>query len=152
MNVLIIEDDVNKLKAIADFISNYNSNMECICKSSYQSGMRTLLDEKFDLLLLDMSMPIYDVANQKTGGRLLALAGRNILFQLRRRNILVPVIIITQYEDFDGLSSADLDCELQREFPQLYLGFVYYSITQDSWKEKLATMLQTRCAGGGKNL
>lgn len=152
MNVLIIEDDVNKLKAIVEFLSNYNRSMECTCKSSYQSGMRTLLNEKFDLLLLDMSMPIYDVANRKTGGRLLPLAGRNILFQLRHRNILVPVIIITQYEDFDGLSSADLDRELQKEFSQLYQGFVYYSITQDSWKERLATMLQTICAEGDEDL
>ncbi len=152
MNVLIIEDDVNKLKAIVDFLSDYNSSMERTCRSSYQSGMRTLLNEKFDLLLLDMSMPIYDVANRKTGGRLLALAGRNILFQLRRRNILLPVIIITQYEDFDGLSSADLDRELQREFPQLYRGFVYYGITQDSWKERLSTMLQTICAERDENL
>lgn len=147
MNVLIIEDDINKLKAICDFLSNYR-NIKCSSQMSYHSGMQTLLCEKFDLLLLDMSMPIYDVAAHKTDGRLLPLAGRDILFQLQRRGILLPTIIITQYEDFDGLSLIDLDRELEKEFPQLYMGFVYYNITQDGWKEKLATMLRCRSVEG----
>lgn len=146
MNVLIIEDDVNKLKAISDFLLNY-TNIRCFSQMSYHSGMHTLLSEKIDLLLLDMSMPIYDGVTHNTGGRLLPLAGRDILFQLQRRSISLPTIIITQYEDFDGLSLIDLDRELEKEFPQLYMGFVYYNITQDGWKEKLAAILGYRSVG-----
>lgn len=141
MNVLIIEDDVNKLKAISDFLSDYR-DITFSSRMSYHSGMQVLLDEKVDLLLLDMSMPIYDVAPYETDGRLLPLAGRDILFQLQRRSILLPTIIITQYEEFDGISLEDLDYELKKEFPRLYMGYVYYNITQDGWKEQLDTMLR----------
>jgi hypothetical protein len=79
------------------------------------------------------------------------LAGRDILFQLRRRKICLKSIVITQYEDFDGLSLQDLDLELQREFPDIYIGFFYYNITQDGWKEKLSVLLKEELRKGGDN-
>lgn len=136
MRILIIEDDVNKLNAISAFLDGY-SYISYQHESSYHSGMRTLLANRFDLLLLDMSMPVYDVTAQETGGRPLALAGRDILFQLRRRKSDIKAIIVTQYEDFDGLSLSALDKDLSREFSINYLGYVYYNTTQDSWKDNL---------------
>lgn len=136
MKILIIEDDVNKLNAITSFVQKY-PRIITEYRSSYQSGMRALLNKEFDLLLLDMSMPVYDVTAQGTGGRPLALAGRDILFQLKRRKMNLKAIIITQYEDFDGISLSNLDQNLSLEFPNNYLGYVYYNTTQDSWKENL---------------
>lgn len=140
MRILIVEDDVNKLNAVSAFLDRYR-NISYQYESSYHSGMRRLLANKYDLLLLDMSMPVYDVTAQETGGRPLALAGRDILFQLRRRKSQLKAIIVTQYEDFDGLSLSELDYDLSREFPINYLGYVYYNTTQDSWKEKLGKFL-----------
>ena len=151
MKVLVIEDDINKWKAISEFLSTCD-DIEFFRQSSYHSGMQALMKDKYDLLLLDMSIPIYDVTARETGGRPLALAGRDILFQLRRRKILLQTIVVTQYEDFDGLSLHALDQELQKEFPQLYTGFVYYNITQDEWKEKLAAILDIKRSEGERNL
>lgn len=142
MKVLIIEDDTNKMQAITKYIWKHFA-IECTCKMSYHSGMQAILKEKFDVLLLDMSMPVYDITTQDAGGgRPLALAGRDILFQIRRRQIEMRVIIITQYEDFGGFSLDELDQELQEEFPQLYAGYVYYNTTQEGWKEKLSALLE----------
>ena len=94
------------------------------------------------MLLLDMSMPVYDATAQETGGRPLALAGRDILFQIRRRKSSLRVIIVTQYESFDGLSLSSLKDNLKKEFPNNYLESVYYSITQDAWQEELETLLR----------
>ena len=137
MKILVIEDDINKWTAISDFLQSYNG-IEFSHQASYHTGMRALTKDNFDLLLLDMSMPVYDM---ETDARPLALAGRDILFQLRRRKISIQVIVMTQYEDFDGLSLLSLDRELQKEFPQLYKGFVYYNLIQDSWKETLYKLL-----------
>lgn len=147
MKVLVIEDDVNKCVAITQFLSQYE-DIKYDHKASYHSGMQTLLKGDFDLLLLDMSMPIYDVTPKETGGRPLALAGRDILFQLRRRKIALKAIVITQYEDFDGLSLNALHRELKEEFPQNYVGFVYYNITQEGWKDKLAELLDEQIRNG----
>lgn len=141
MRILIIEDDINKLNAICDLLKRYHY-ITYQSESSYHSGLRTLLHNQFDLLLLDMSMPVYDVTSQETGGRPLALAGRDVLFQLRRRKSQLKAIIVTQYEDFDGLSLSELDYDLSHEFPINYAGFVYYNTTQDSWKDNLGKMLK----------
>lgn len=140
MKILIIEDDINKLNALSAFLARYD-HISYKYMSSYHSGMRALTTEEFDLLLLDMSMPAYDVTSQETGGRPLALAGRDILFQLRRRKLQLKAIIVTQYEDFDGLSLSELGRDLSKEFPDNYVGAVYYNTTQDSWKEKLGKFL-----------
>lgn len=148
MKVLIIEDDNNKLKAISDFL-DWRGNMEHQCAESWHSGVSALHKGHFDLLLLDMSIPCYDGAPQDEG-RPLALGGRDILFYLRRNKISIPVIIITQYEDFGGTNLKELDSEFQREFPQHYLGFIYYNITQDKWKDDLASLLDCWWTGGSE--
>ena len=141
MNIVIIEDDKNKLSAICNFLDRYQ-HIQYSHQISYHSGMRALLSHNFDLLLLDMSMPMYDITAQETGGRPLALAGRDILFQLRRRKSSLKAIIVTQYEDFDGLSLQELDHDLSLEFPVNYAGYVHYSTMIDEWKENLGKILK----------
>lgn len=148
MNVLIIEDDNNKLKVISDFLDR-RGGVERQCEKSWHSGLPALHSDSLDLLLLDMSIPCYDGTPQDEG-RLLALGGRDILFYLRRYKIPIPVIIITQYENFGGTSLKELDLEFRREFPQNYLGFVYYNITQDKWKDDLAALLDSQWTGGSE--
>ena len=150
MNILVIEDDENKLRAITDFLTGY-ADVNCSSRPSYNSGMQALSAD-FDLLLLDMTLPSYDVAANRMESTILPLAGRDILFQMRYRRISVPAIVITQYEDFDGVSLKNLDEELAAEFPQIYKGYVYYNVTQDEWKEKLAAMLKQMCLGGNRAL
>lgn len=146
MRVMIIEDDNNKLKAISDFLTQFGGIEYCNAKS-WHSGVKALSTNRFDLLLLDMSIPCYDGPPQDEG-RPLALGGRDMLFYLRRNNIPFSVIIITQYENFGGTSLKELDSEFQREFPQHYMGFVYYNITQDKWKDDLAYLLNCRRTRG----
>ena len=141
MRILIIEDDPNKLNSLTSFLDQY-SDVEYTYHMSYQSGMRAIISSNFDLLLLDMSMPVYDVTAHDTGGRPLPLAGRDILFQLKRKRNVLKAIVVTQYEDFNGVSLQKLDHTLREEFPENYLGYVYYNITQDNWRRNLETMLQ----------
>ena len=148
MKVLIIEDDPNKLNAITSFLDQ-NMNIEYVCHMSYQSGMRAIMSSKFDLLLLDMSMPVYDATAHDTGGRPLHLAGRDILFQLKRKKNPLKAIVITQYEDFNGVSLKNLDHNLREEFPQNYVGYVYYNITQDNWRNDLTEMLRINTQAEG---
>lgn len=142
MKALIIEDDANKLRAINEFMLQHWQT-SCTCKMSFHSGMKALYDESYDLLLLDMSMPMYDVTVRDTGGRPLPLAGRDILFKMRRSNVQTKVVVITQYEDFEGISLAQLNRDLQHDFPTLYCGSVYYNTTHDTWKEDLMILLNT---------
>lgn len=141
MRILIIEDDPNKLGAIIKFMDQY-PDVECVTRTAFQSGLRTILANPFDLLLLDMSMPVYDTTVQDSGGRSLPLAGRDILFQMKRKKIKLKTIIVTQYEDFGGVALGNLHQNLRDEFSENYVGYVYYNVTQDSWRHKLAELLK----------
>ena len=57
MNILIVEDDENKSKTITEFISSIYPNIKLSVAHSYQSGVQMAIDYKYDLLLLDMSIP-----------------------------------------------------------------------------------------------
>lgn len=148
MRILIIEDDPNKLGAITTFLKQYQ-DVEYFTQTAFQSGMRAILSNKFDLLLLDMSMPVFDTTLGHSGGRSLPLAGRDILFQMRRKNIDLRTIIVTQYENFDGISLGELHKNLCDEFPKNYIGFVYYNVTQDRWRHELAELLSAEGMQGG---
>ncbi|MBD5457192.1 MAG: hypothetical protein HDR27_01305 [Lachnospiraceae bacterium] len=146
MKVMIIEDDNNKLKAISDFLDQRSGIEHCYAQT-WHSGVVALCSSNFDLLLLDMSIPCYNGTPQDEG-RLLPLGGRDMLFYLRRNKISIPVIIITQYESFGGTNLKELDLEFQTEFPQHYIGYVYYNITQDKWKDDLVAFLDHPWIGG----
>lgn len=150
MKVMIIEDDNNKLKAISDFLDQ-RSGIEHCYANTWHSGVVALSSSSFDLLLLDMCIPCYDGTPQD-GGRLLTFGGCDMLFYLCRHSISIPVIIITQYVSFGeaGMNLKELDIKLRKEFPQHYMGHVYYNITQDNWKEDLAVFLDHPRIGGSE--
>ena len=140
MKTLIIEDDINKLHAITDYISQMGLS-EIETKTSFHSGLKELVSHSYDLLLLDMSMPAYDITVHENGGRPLPLAGRDILYNMLRRTIKCKAIVITQYEDFGGTSLGALDEDLKKSFPETYLGVVYYNTMQEGWKSELRKLL-----------
>lgn len=140
MKVLIIEDDINKLHAIWDYTKQMGLK-EVETKTSFHSGLKELESNSYDLVLLDMSMPAYDITGHENGGRPLPLAGRDILYKLWRKKNKCKAIVITQYEDFGGTSLISLDEDLKKSFPEIYLGAVYYNTMQEGWKNDLRDLL-----------
>jgi CheY-like chemotaxis protein len=145
MKVLIVEDDQNKLRQLVNFIKEKYPNTELSEKRSYQSGLREISNVTYNLLILDMSMPTFEITPKESGGRPRAFAGKEVLSQMTRRHINVPVIIVTQFETFgDGENKKSLE-ELRNELEELrdpkYKGTIYYSAGQDSWKTELSSYI-----------
>ncbi len=144
MKILVIEDDDNKYNPVRNFlIELYNNNVTIIHKKSFQSGMEILYAEKFDLLILDMSIPNFDVTELDDGGDTLDRGGEFILEEMDRENIITKSIIITQYEEFKGVSLAEIDKNLMEEFKESYLGCVSYNTGYDNWKNELEQLIKT---------
>ena len=59
MLILYIEDEQYKAKDVMSFIESYK-NHKIIWKKSYINGLIELEDNRYDLILLDMSLPLYD--------------------------------------------------------------------------------------------
>ena len=96
------------------------------------------MSNKFDFILLDMSLPTYDVGPSETGGRPQSFGGRELLRYIDRKNIIIPVIVVTQYERFNkGQEYLDLDGlhkMLMREHSLTYRACVLCGTNED-WKE-----------------
>lgn len=79
MNILVIEDNHSKLRQIKSFIKQIEPDASVHDALSYTAGLRRIYSERWDLLLLDMSLPVYDMSQQETGGDKKSIAGKEIM-------------------------------------------------------------------------
>ncbi len=151
MKVIVVEDDGIKRAQIVAFIRNRYPDIRVVEKGSYQSGMKEISKCDAGLVLLDMTMPTFDLSPEvgEAGGRPRAFAGKEILRQMHRRRIKTPVIIVTQFDTFgEGVSSVSLQelCDqIEDEYPSNYRGCVYYNPAVHDWKPELASLMDKFC-------
>ena len=143
MKILFIEDDDEKRKKINSFLQETFSELEIKNKKSYNSGLLELvLKKSYTLVLMDMSMPNFDITtDDPEGGSPESFAGRELLNQMKFRNITYPTIIITQFDSFgehiEKLSLEELNEELKNKFTPTYRETVYYHSSESNWKTQL---------------
>lgn len=143
--ILLVEDDRKKISDIKDFFFQLEDKCDLSIKESYQSGLRELLDNPYDLLLLDMSIPTWDNSKSELHSTFEKFGGYKILKELQRKGRELPTILITMFDDFGESDAAmtvqELDKILQSEFSTIYEGVVFYSARENSWKGQLKLLL-----------
>lgn len=139
MKILFIEDDEDKFKNVSSSLLKKFPDIDITTAKSLNGGLRALARSgPFDALLLDMSMPNYDVSTREpSGGTPESYAGKEIMMQMRLRGISVPTVVITMFESYGDnskkRSAKELDEEMQASFAPMYRGMVYYNSTQSEW-------------------
>jgi DNA-binding response OmpR family regulator len=145
MYISIIEDDDNKASQLMQYLHILLPNSNISVSKSFHAGLKEILNHDIDLVLLDMTMPTFDIGLDEDGGRIQHLAGRELLFQMQRRNIIIPVIIITQFDQFgtskNSLTLHDLDIQLRQSLSSIYKGYVFYNTAQEGWKLSLKKLI-----------
>ncbi|NUN68612.1 MAG: hypothetical protein HUU02_02765 [Bacteroidetes bacterium] len=145
--ILIAEDDQNKYDRISAFLITSLSSLEFKHVKSYQTALKFLLSESWDILLLDMSLPTYDITDNEDGYYFDAFAGRSIMMEMQRKSVFTSTIIITQFESFgegqERISLDELNQMLQRDFPKFYIDTIYYNPAQSDWKQKLLQKMES---------
>ena len=145
MKILIVEDDERKLAQLTAFVQELSVDSEIIQCKSYNSGFRALLHESFKIVILDMSLPTFDITPQDGGGRPPAYGGRELLQKIVKRRLRAKVIVVTQFDHFGQddsvISLSDLTSDLTECFSDVFLGSVYYSASSDDWKLNLKKLL-----------
>ncbi|MCH5470513.1 MULTISPECIES: response regulator [Bacillus] len=140
MNILIIEDDPNKAKQLNEFFSNVSDVKSITTKSSYKTGLKEILKNEYHFLVLDMSMPTFDISTEAGGGKVMHFGGKEILRQLRRKKVNIPTVVVTQFESFGEEKKMTLDKlkdELSQEFSDNYIKTIYYNPAGIEWKHEL---------------
>lgn len=152
MRVLIVEDDENKRHHLCAFLADVLPQATIVEARSYHSGLTAILKEAFALVLLDMSMPTFDIGVGEDGGRPQPLAGREVLRHMERKGVSCAVVVVTQLVRFgpdERVTAPQLDEELRRDHPGNYRGMVYYDATLSGWKDDLQGLLK-RVADGAR--
>jgi CheY-like chemotaxis protein len=148
VNILLIEDDKDKSKKIENFLKTI-LNANITEKRSLKSGLKELVlaGSSYDFILMDMSMPNFDISmDEPEGGTHENFAGRDLLAQMKLREINSKVLIITQYDTFGSsynkLSLEELKKQLKDEFTPIYQDTIYYNSAQEDWKNELRKKIE----------
>ncbi|MCZ2083275.1 MAG: response regulator [Flavobacteriales bacterium] len=138
--VLLVEDDEDKRNQIIHYL---NGNFICELEEvrSYHSALNAVRTQDFDLILLDMTIPTFDITSMEPGGRSQPFGGELILSEMDRKSIDSKVVIITQFDLFgegdEEIGLSDLNRRLINQFSDIYIGAIQYSISYNSWQELL---------------
>jgi len=145
--VLIVEDEAPKLGHIESYVRSILPGLNIRIARSVNSALDELDSSNFDLILLDMSLPTFDIGERESGGRPQGFGGIEILRYMKMSGIECPAIVITGYEAFLKESGTNVDlseirAELILEFPSLLRGVLHYNSSVDEWKDALQKVLE----------
>lgn len=140
MRILLVEDDGYKSTAIQQWIgANYN-DIDVTLAVSYKDGCVAALDEIFDLLILDMSLP---ARGQSVGASkdTIVNGGELIIRELLDDDKDFYAVILTQYETFNGETIEAIEDRLRQLCGDKFAGCISYNSQDDSWKNNLKVVL-----------
>ena len=113
---------------------------------SVNSGLTGIVAYVPDLILLDMSLTTFDVGPSESGGRPQNFGGIEVLRQMDRLSIVIPVIVITQHERFArGSQEVHLSAvynELKEQHGQVFTGLIYYNSAGGGWEKDLLMQIR----------
>ncbi|HDU8580690.1 TPA: hypothetical protein RG685_000001, partial [Morganella morganii] len=114
-------------------------------RESLRGGLKAILSlSDLDLILLDMSMPSFDLTDEFGSEDPESFAGIEIMSQMKLREINVPVLVVTQYKSFEkgSVSLEDLIEKMTSEFKPFFKGTIYYDSLLEGWKKQLSDYLE----------
>lgn len=147
MNILVIEDDPNKATQVITYLKDRSSQTDQVVhKTSYQSGLRELYSGSYNIVILDMSLPTYDIKPGEDAYKFRHLGGQDILSELKRKGRSAKVIILTQFERFgEGdqfVALSDIKAIMRKEFSENYLATISYHPNKTAWQEELDKLIK----------
>jgi CheY-like chemotaxis protein len=146
VKVLLVEDDENKRKNLRECLLEIIPGVSLDQAASLQTGLRALRQNAPDLIVLDMTLPNYEPGPDEPGGQPHLFGGREFLRQMDRYDILIPVIVVTQFSAFGtgkhAKDLAGLDDELRSEHGAVYRGAIHYNSAVLGWKDELRSRIE----------
>lgn len=146
MRVLLIEDEDPKLAGILRYLNEHHPSFEVSVCRSVKTGLASLKSSLPNLLLLDMSLPTFDISEREPGGRPQGFGGIEIVRYLDSIDASVPTIVLSAYEAFarDGknIQLKTLGSELMRDYPSLISGIVYFNPIHGVWGAELTEAIE----------
>ena len=144
--VLIVEDEDPKRANIVSALDELDIPYDLIEARSVLSAINSLRTTTPELILLDMSLPTFDIAPREAGGRPQGFGGVEVLRYIERFGLSVPVIVVTAYEAFSQggkqIGLNDLGEQLLRSHGAVFSGLIYYNSVYEKWREDLHKLVR----------
>src|SRR5689334_13915790 len=104
MKILIVEDNQFKVDKLGSFLDEEFGYTDVVTRTSYSSALNEIIDNPvFDLILLDISIPSFDVMD--SSGPFMPSGGKHLFSQIYLNNIESKVVVVTLYKRFDDGSA-----------------------------------------------
>ena len=142
MKILLVEDDEHKMNDIISYIDSLNKNIEVATTRSVESGVQAAVDNQYDLILLDMTIPNFDITEKSDGGKSYKNGGEIIVKELLDEEVEFRCAVITQYETFNNETIDQISQRISNLCGGNYLGFVKYSTNTESWRQGLKEYIE----------
>lgn len=146
MRILLIEDEAPKRDNILSLLQIMDLTSDLVEARSVGSAIRALRTGAFDLAILDMSLPTFDIGGGESGGRPQGFGGVEVLRYMERFKLSTPVIVVTAYPAFsEGSQEIDLKsltAKLQDDHPTIFKGIVFYNSMFSEWKDELRSKIE----------
>lgn len=147
MRVLLVEDEDPKRDHLIACLSRISMQIQLVIAKSVRSAVDELRKEHFDLVILDMSLPTFDIKINEAGGRPQGFGGVEVMRYMERLEVKTPVVVVTAYEAFseDGreLDLTSLTAQLNRDHANVFVELIYYNSISGSWEEKLKNTVKS---------
>jgi CheY-like chemotaxis protein len=139
--ILIAEDNNFKKQKILQHLQAVHNDLVVDETYSFTTTWKTIVKNQYDLIILDMSLPTFDITGLENGGDFRTLGGKELAKKMKRRNIETPFVIVTHYKNFsDNINTytfESLRSELLTEYPNTCLEFIYFSSNSSEWRNQL---------------
>jgi CheY-like chemotaxis protein len=99
--ILVVEDDAFKLDRVTSCLEPLWSSSSITVVKSVQGAVSAVANEKFDFILLDMSLPTHDLKPGGGAGTSLLSGGLEVIMDLSLLRRSEKVIILTQYPEIE---------------------------------------------------
>lgn len=145
MKVLVIEDDDLKFELLSGFLKEVSPAGEIVRAASYQAGIAKLVEDAFDLVLLDMTLPVSDLELSPVGMEWLTFGGQLVLRECKRRRLLAKIVVVSQYKAFvrenEEVSFEQLRDEIIQQHQDLVVGCVHLDRSADNWRQEILNFI-----------
>src|SRR4051812_12329921 len=101
MNILLVEDDEFKAADIIRAAEEVAENLNFVRAASVTSALRRISTEDYDMCILDMSLPTFDLSGPGGGGSPQGQGGVEVLRLAKRSDHAPPFVVVTQYPDIE---------------------------------------------------
>lgn len=148
--LMVVEDDEPKQRSIISFLTEIvRDDIEIVSAESLTSAIGVLSSQNVVFVVIDMSIPTFDlIKDRRGGGQPQGFGGADILRFIHSETETAKSVVLTQYEEFvlrrgeERKDPRGLEEALKSELDERFFGVIHYAGQHGAWRQSLKEILE----------